>query len=240
MSGRHAWLWSWFWLLAVAVGAVTDPDIEAKFAAMAEYQAPPGEAYSEEAFAGFLRDLVADVCLEGEGMDHLERLTPLFLYHPDTRKRMLARLDELRANPGMEGARAAEMALVLRVRDASPEVMAGVVQETLRHPGMGDCIRAGTASDLFSILRGLPLKALEPNAEAIAALVTHFDASMTRRALAISSDFLVVVRELQGVLGEPRVNEIQQRYKKLLDGAASEAIKKTHMQDAEGVVNTRR
>lgn len=224
-------------LLSVVAGAVTDQEIDARFTAMAEYQPPVGEAYTEEGFAEFLKNLVADICVRHEEIGHLERLTPLFLYHPDTRARMLSRLDELRKEPNSAGARAAAMALVLRVRDSEPESMAGVVKDTLSHPGLGESIRAGRASDLFIVLRGLPPEALRPNAEAIALLGQHFDASMSRRALAISTDFLVVLESLESVLGEPRIEEVQARFTELLAGDSPEESKKTDMQDADGVVN---
>ena len=237
MSRMKAFLLGCVWLLSGVAGAVTDQDIETKFAAMADYQPAAGEAYSEDAFAAYLKDLVADLCIQDEEIDHLEALTPLFLYHPDTRKRMLSRLDELLKEKDVAGARAAEMALALRVRGSSPEAMADVVKETLGHPGIGDSIRAGRASDLFTILRGLPPEALEPNAEAIALLGEHFDATMSRRALVISSDFLVVVRGLEGGLGKQRVREIHAHFNRLMAGASSVETKKTDMQDVNGVVN---
>jgi hypothetical protein len=245
MARLHGYLGVLLGVLITGLSArgITDQEIEAKFSAMADYQPAPGEAFTEAGFADFLKALVADIRLDDVGIAQLESLTPLFLYHPDTRRRMVVRLEELREDPGVAGARASVMRMALRARGSSPSEIAGVVRETLAHAGMGDSIRAGHASDLFSVLRGLPPEALAPNAEAIAALGREFDASMSRRALAICSDYPVVVGRLAPVLGEERTSRILDRHATLFAAAGSPmqedsgCAEKTDMQEGTGVVH---
>jgi hypothetical protein len=181
---------------AGATWGITDAEIEARIEAMSRYHEVQSEPYSEDAFGEFLRRLVEDVPVDELTIRQIERIAPLYLYHPDTRTRMIRRLRVLEADPGLGGARAAVMRLILSVRDAPPDRAAEALGQVLSHYGIPRLVEAGLGSDLIGVLRVLPTDALRPHTRAVAAIAEAFPAAMPPQVWASSLEYLEVLERI--------------------------------------------
>lgn len=216
-TGAGAGRWVSITVLVCAPGwagtapAVTDAEIEARIEAMGRYDEVQSEPFSEEAFAEYLRGLVEDIPVEELNLNQVERIAPLYLYHPECRERMIVQLGALEREPGLGGARASVIRLILGVRDAPPGRAAEALGRTLSHKGIPRLVESGRGSDLFSLLRVLPAEALRPHAEKVAGLADGFSADMPARAWAASFDYLDVLDRIRELLPAGRADALRLR-----------------------------
>lgn len=208
---------------AVPANTVSDADIEARYEAMGRYHEVQTGPYREEAFAVFLRDLVADLPVEGMSMTQVERVAPLFLYHPESRRRLLGRVGELEGEGDETGARAAVMRLILSTRDVEPERLAALVEAVVAHPGVPSLIRSGRGSDLFQILMVLPREIVSPAADGIAAWVDSWTGIRSPSALASGLTYRDLLTHVESSLAPDRRAGVRRRAEQAIARASAQA-----------------
>ena len=156
-----------------------------------------------------------------------------------------ARLVELAKNPGLDGAKAAELRLqtvapAMSRSDAEkrPEKIADVAEQALKHPGIPELFKAGEGETLIRSVASLSPELLKSHGF-FDLVAPYINGNLSPNAAIAVGSMIQPLVEMKDSLGAEKFESLRQSMAKAVDSGLEKAIKDKEARDAKAAADSK-